>query len=72
MLCVLKKFVLQIFYMAIVMYAPATALNGLTGINLQFLIAVSGVLCTFYTAVGGLKAVVWTDAFQVNLHGTKI
>uniref|UniRef100_A0A914UKK3 Sodium-coupled monocarboxylate transporter 1 n=1 Tax=Plectus sambesii TaxID=2011161 RepID=A0A914UKK3_9BILA len=53
-----------VLYMAIVMYAPATALNGLTGINLELLIAVSGILCTFYTAIGGLKAVVWTDAFQ--------
>jgi len=53
-----------LMYMAVVLYAPSVALSAVTGINLELLIVVSGLLCTFYTALGGLKAVVWTDAFQ--------
>ncbi|KAK3088216.1 hypothetical protein FSP39_016248 [Pinctada imbricata] len=55
--------VYQITYMAIVLYGPSLALNA--GLTLWGSIcAVSGV-CIFYTALGGMKAVVWTDSFQV-------
>ncbi|XP_076112804.1 sodium-coupled monocarboxylate transporter 1-like [Mytilus galloprovincialis] len=51
--------------MALILYAPALALNQVMGIELWISIVVIGLVCTFYTALGGLKAVMWTDAFQM-------
>uniref|UniRef100_A0A8C7MBT1 Solute carrier family 5 member 12 n=1 Tax=Oncorhynchus kisutch TaxID=8019 RepID=A0A8C7MBT1_ONCKI len=36
-----------------------------TGFNLWGSIFATGIVCTFYCTLGGLKAVVWTDAFQM-------
>ncbi|KAL4240918.1 Sodium-coupled monocarboxylate transporter 1 [Mactra antiquata] len=55
----------MIIYMSIVLYGPSLALNAVTGISLWGAIVSVGSLCTIYTAVGGMKAVLWTDTFQV-------
>ncbi|CAN9508304.1 unnamed protein product [Ophioblennius macclurei] len=61
-------FVVQtIFYTGFVIYIPALALNHVTGMNLWGAIISTGVVCTFYCSVGGLKAVVWTDVFQLGV-----
>ncbi|XP_069779127.1 sodium-coupled monocarboxylate transporter 1-like [Narcine bancroftii] len=52
-------------YLGIATYAPALALNEVTGINLWVSIMTTGFVCTLYTALGGIKAVVWTDVFQI-------
>ncbi|KAL4240018.1 hypothetical protein ACF0H5_000813 [Mactra antiquata] len=57
----------MILYMAIVLYAPSLALNAVTGFPLWTAIISVGIVCTFYTALGGLKAVLWTDTFQVGV-----
>ncbi|KAM4618228.1 sodium-coupled monocarboxylate transporter 2 [Polymixia lowei] len=54
-----------ILYSGVVVYAPALALNQVTGFNLWGSIFATGIVCTFYCTLGGLKAVVWTDAFQM-------
>ncbi|XP_078054787.1 sodium/iodide cotransporter [Mustelus asterias] len=54
-----------VLYTGIVIYAPALILNQVTGLNIWVSILSTGFICTFYTTVGGLKAVVWTDVFQV-------
>ncbi|KAL2093330.1 hypothetical protein ACEWY4_010642 [Coilia grayii] len=54
-----------ILYTGIVVYAPALALNQVTGFDLWASIYATGIVCTFYCTLGGLKAVVWTDAFQM-------
>jgi len=37
--------------MAIVLYAPALALNQVTGLNVWISVLSVGVVCTFYTAL---------------------
>ncbi|KAH0620839.1 hypothetical protein JD844_021658 [Phrynosoma platyrhinos] len=54
-----------ILYAGVVVYAPALALNQVTGFNLWGSVFATGIVCTFYCTLGGLKAVVWTDAFQL-------
>ncbi|ESO87029.1 hypothetical protein LOTGIDRAFT_107431 [Lottia gigantea] len=55
----------MVLYMAIVLYAPSLALNAVTGFTLWGSVISVGVVCTIYTAFGGMKAVLWTDTFQV-------
>nr|XP_054760296.1 sodium-coupled monocarboxylate transporter 1-like [Lytechinus pictus] len=57
-------FVTMIFYIAVVIYAPALALNQVTGVSLWGTVVATGVVCTFYTTIGGMNAVIWTDVFQ--------
>ncbi|MEM9018475.1 MAG: sodium/solute symporter, partial [Verrucomicrobiota bacterium] len=54
----------QIGRMAIVMYLPALALATITPLTVSQCILVMGVLSIVYCALGGLEAVVWTDAIQ--------
>uniref|UniRef100_A0A8D8JSS7 Sodium-coupled monocarboxylate transporter 1 n=2 Tax=Culex pipiens TaxID=7175 RepID=A0A8D8JSS7_CULPI len=50
--------------MPIVIYVPALAFNQVTGINVHTITPIVCLICIFYTSVGGLKAVVWTDVIQ--------
>ncbi|MED6233246.1 Sodium-dependent multivitamin transporter, partial [Ataeniobius toweri] len=54
----------EVIYMGVVLYAPALALNAVTGFDLWGAVLAMGLVCTLYTALGGLKAVIWTDVFQ--------
>ncbi|XP_071839926.1 sodium-coupled monocarboxylate transporter 1-like isoform X2 [Apostichopus japonicus] len=58
-------FLQMILYLGIVIYAPALALNAVTGLSLWGSVLAIGIVCTFYTTIGGMKAVLWTDVFQV-------
>ena len=49
---------------AIVLYLPALALAAVSDIDVVTAIVVIGVLCLVYTVIGGIEAVVWTDAIQ--------
>ncbi|XP_071811310.1 sodium-coupled monocarboxylate transporter 1-like [Apostichopus japonicus] len=66
-LVVAMEFFAGFTYMGIVVYAPALALSTVTGLNLTFSILATGIICTFYTTIGGIKAVIWTDVFQAIL-----
>ncbi|XP_038627737.1 sodium/iodide cotransporter [Tachyglossus aculeatus] len=57
--------VATMLYTGIVIYAPALILNQVTGLDIWASLLSTGAICTFYTTVGGMKAVVWTDVFQV-------
>ncbi|CAH1790095.1 unnamed protein product [Owenia fusiformis] len=54
----------QLLYMGIVLFSPSTALEAVTGIPTWVTVVVNGAVSTFYTFLGGMKAVVWTDVFQ--------
>ncbi|XP_072144454.1 sodium-coupled monocarboxylate transporter 2-like isoform X2 [Dermacentor andersoni] len=54
-------------YMGVVLYGPSLALESVTGFPVWSSIVVIGLICTLYTALGGMKAVVWTDAFQMTV-----
>lgn len=53
-----------LLWLALATYAPALALEQVTGMPLWFTILCTGVLTTFYTTLGGMKAVIWTDVMQ--------
>ncbi|SIO41032.1 solute carrier family 5 (sodium-coupled monocarboxylate transporter), member 8/12 [Singulisphaera sp. GP187] len=54
-----------LLWLALATYAPALALEQVTGLPLWFTILCTGVLTTFYTTLGGMKAVIWTDVMQL-------
>ena len=54
----------MVMYMGIVLFAPALALEALTGLNRSWSILLVGTVCTFYSTIGGMKAVLLTDVFQ--------
>ena len=49
---------------AIVLYLPALALSSVTSMDVFVAIVLIGLLCVIYTVMGGIEAVVWTDAIQ--------
>ncbi|KAK6638570.1 hypothetical protein RUM43_006837 [Polyplax serrata] len=54
----------MILYMGIVVYAPALALEAVTGVGHVYAVLIIGIVCTFYAGLGGMKAVLMTDVFQ--------
>ena len=50
--------------MAIVLYLPGIALAAVTGLDIYMAILLMGLISTFYTVLGGMKAVIWTDVIQ--------
>ncbi|CAF1384536.1 unnamed protein product [Rotaria sordida] len=53
-----------ILYMAVILYAPSLALSQVTGLNIWLAVGSCGLVCTIYTSIGGMKAVIWTDVIQ--------
>ena len=54
----------QLARMGAVMYLMALPLNVLLGWDITWIILITGVSVTVYTFVGGIVAVIWTDAIQ--------
>ncbi|KAJ0068623.1 hypothetical protein NL108_010301, partial [Boleophthalmus pectinirostris] len=52
-------------YTGLVIYAPALALNQITGLDLWGVLVATGAVCIIYCTLGGLKAVIWTDVLQM-------
>lgn len=48
----------------VMLYAPSLALEATTGLSSTMSILVIGIICTFYSTIGGIKAVLITDIFQ--------
>ena len=64
-ICSLAFIVFQIGRMGVVLFLPSIALNVVTGIDIFLCIGLMGACSILYTMVGGIEAVVWTDALQV-------
>src|SRR6202167_2037662 len=58
--------------MGFVFYLLALAVAGFTGWSVAMLIVGLGVITVFYTFIGGLRAVIWTDVVQGFLIWTGI
>lgn len=54
------------FTMAVNVYIPSLAMAVITGISINWSIVIVGGTCVVYTAIGGMRAVVWNDVFQVS------
>jgi Na+/proline symporter len=50
--------------MAVVLYTPSMAIQQVTGLSLWVSILLTGLVCTIYTTIGGIKAVIWTDTYE--------
>lgn len=51
--------------MSVVLFLPALAIATITGIPVEWSILMMGGFTIIYTAMGGMKAVIWTDFVQV-------
>nr|XP_022915696.1 sodium-coupled monocarboxylate transporter 2-like [Onthophagus taurus] len=54
----------MLLYLPVVIFVPALALAQVTGINIYLITPITCGVCIFYTTLGGMKAVVWTDSLQ--------
>lgn len=50
--------------MGFVFYLLALSVSGITGWSIGGIILVLGIITVFYTLIGGLEAVIWTDVLQ--------
>lgn len=55
-----------IFAMAMNIYAPSLAISAIGGISTNLSITLIGGVCVLYTSFGGVRAVIWSDVFQVS------
>lgn len=58
------NFVQFSFFTGVIIYAPALALEATTGLDGTTSILLIGLICTFYSTIGGIKAVIITDILQ--------
>ncbi len=61
----LKFIVAQLVRIGALLYLPAVALSAATGVNLYWCLIVITTFTIFYTVLGGMEAVIWTDVIQV-------
>ncbi len=50
-----------------VIYAPSVVLSAMIGLETWHAVVIIGALTTFYTMVGGVSAVIWTDVKQMTV-----
>ena len=51
--------------MSVILFLPALAIATITGIDVVWSVLLMGTFTIIYTAMGGMKAVIWTDVVQV-------
>ena len=60
----ISAFYAKIVYLGLVLYSTAKIFEGVYGWDAWFTILLVGIIGTFYTVLGGRKAVIWTDVMQ--------
>ena len=55
--------VFAVFYIAVCTYTPAVVISLFTGWAMWTIIIVSSLVAIFFTTIGGIKAVIWSDVF---------
>ncbi|KAJ8967444.1 hypothetical protein NQ317_015255 [Molorchus minor] len=66
--CASFLFALALFvYLPIVIYIPALAFSAATGIDVHIITPIVCGVCIFYTTLGGLKGLVWSDTLQFSI-----
>ncbi len=67
-LCVSAMFILlRLGWMAVMLVAPTLILMGAAGLGPAWfwpIVAITGLVCTLYTSIGGIRGVIVTDAIQ--------
>ncbi|XP_076678763.1 putative sodium-dependent multivitamin transporter [Andrena cerasifolii] len=58
------NFLQLMFYTGVVLFAPSLALEATTGLSGDLSVLLVGIICTFYSTIGGIKAVLITDVVQ--------
>ena len=53
--------------MGFVFYLMALTINSITGFSIDWVILLAGAVMIFYTLIGGMQAVIWTDVIQAFL-----
>jgi SSS family solute:Na+ symporter len=54
----------QTFRIGMILYLLSLLVKQLTGLPVEYCIVLGGIFVAFYTVVGGIEAVVWTDVAQ--------
>jgi SSS family transporter len=55
---------LRSWHVAVAVYGPALVIHMVTGLEVRKCVLAMGLFTTFYTTLGGIKAVIWTDVIQ--------
>jgi Na+/proline symporter len=62
--------VCTLVYMGIAVYAPALALSAITKFDVDACIFFLSFIFIVYAALGGIRAIIWSDAIQVTRFRT--
>jgi SSS family transporter len=58
---------LKCFFLGLVIYSSSLVITEITGANLYLIIFLIGLIATFYTMLGGIEGVIWTDVLQMSV-----
>ncbi len=56
--------IMQVVRVSVILFLVSTLIEELTGLSAIQCVIIGGVIVSFYTIVGGIEAVVWTDVAQ--------
>ncbi|MGL4875318.1 MAG: sodium:solute symporter family transporter [Clostridium sp.] len=65
LLTVLAFIINSLIQVSSMVFIPALVLERFTGIKMKYIIPIIVVTAIIYTLLGGIKAVIWTDAIQI-------